>query len=260
MPASSTKPFLDPAADVWFTEERKSRLRRILGPASPILLLSGHYRSVFDYWIRSELSEEACSNPAIWPADERQQTLDAVKASWKEQHPNGHSYLTDEQIDLKLTINPGSQQWARYQWGHRIETLYLESKDQLDAVSFWMLRLKDKDLASEIYYSLCAKECGFENVVRKYGLPEDQSRNGYWTNVPKGQLPEGLPDVLSKLQKGQLSSPVRVGKQVALIQLEENIPSRLDHSMEKKLLMLELGRWIDQMIPAVVAQLESLGS
>ena len=191
-----------------------------------------------------------------WKPEERQD-LAAVRASWHEQNPKGHTYLTDEQVEKKLSVNPGSQQWARYQWGHRIETLYLEVKDQLDAVSFWMLRLADKDLATELYYSLCAKECRFEEVAKKYGSLEDQSRNGYWKKVPKKKLPEGLPEILAKLRQGQLSSPIRVGQEVALIQLEENIPSRLDSVMEKKLLMSELSRWVDQMMPAVVAQLQS---
>ena len=67
----------------------------------------------------------------------------------------------------------------------------------------------------------------------------------------------GLDSVLSILKVGELSKPLRVGQQFAIVQLVEWLPSELSKEAEDLLLEHELKLWIKGMADYLDGELNS---
>ncbi|MCB4411497.1 hypothetical protein [Synechococcus sp. MU1611] len=243
---------IDPVSDQWLTEERLARLDRDFGDSLEILLVSGNLTKVIDYWIRLELAHESMRSERIWPKSEQQSALIKLRDQWtKNNAENSDFNLLPEKLDIKLLVSPGSQLWAYEQWGHRLESIFLEKKSSLDRVSFWMLRVNDKFLAQELYYRLCDDEESFKHIVAQFGSKEDQGKGGFWYLQPLSDVPYGLEPILRHMENGEVTSPKRFGKQYAIVKLKDRQLAKLDKAMEQRLLMSQMKIWINQIIPPI---------
>ena len=52
--------------------------------------------------------------------------------------------------------------WSALQWSDKLESMYLRNKAKLDKVSFKMITVSNKNLATEIYHRLKANEASFD--------------------------------------------------------------------------------------------------
>ena len=251
----STPVLLDPRPEQWLFPERLQRLQDDLGGSAPFLALSGQLPSALEYWLRKETALELMAEPGVWVDCE--QELDALEATWREQIDPAERGLSDDQLRLKLAVTPGCQRWAQWQWGHRLEALFLERKQQLDQASCRLLRLSSKPMAMELYHQVRAGEASFEHVAAEHGEGPERLQGGLLKLQPLGRMPAGLGPLLEKLTPGELTMPLRLGEQVALVQLVEFRAACFDASTRTQLLQQELKQWLSQMLPVVQAHLIS---
>lgn len=248
----------DPAPDEWLNPERLRRLEARLGVNAPFLALSGLLTKAVDYWIRLELAEDAANSTQHWPEEQRQAELDELEQAWRAKHDPAELGLTDQQVRLKLMVQPGCRRWARQQWGHRLETLYLERKPQLDQASCRLIRLSSKHLAMELYHRLRAEEATFEELAGRYGEGPERFKGGLLALQPVATLPLGLGPVLARLSLGELTLPLPLGQGYALVQLAAFEQAQFNAATEAKLLSQELQTWIAAMVPVLRAHLISM--
>lgn len=246
----------DPDPEFWFTPERQQRLEQQLATAVPLLLQGGLLNNVLSYWVRVELAEEMATSPA-WPEQERQQELERLEQAWRAKRDAASLGLSEPQLRQKLLVAPACRRWARQQWQQRLETLYLERKDQLDRASCRLMRLSDKYMALECYHRIRAGEASFERLALEHGEGPERLQGGLLPLQPLSKLPQGLAPLLSKLQPGELLPPQRFGKGFALVQLERLEPAPLDAAAEELLLTQELNAWIQQLVGTLQAHLTS---
>lgn len=147
--------------------------------------------------------------------------------------------------------------WARNQWGHRFETLYLERKDTLDQASCRMLRVTDAFLALELYHRLKAGEATFEQLSMQFAEGGERFHGGLYKLQPLDQLPGGLGKILRKLHPGELTNPLTFGKWSVLVQLEELVPATRGEETEQRLMEAELDDWLNGMAAVLEARLGS---
>jgi len=248
---------IDPAPDEWLNPERLHRLEVSLGANAPFLALSGLLAKAVDYWIRQELAQEAARSIQCWPEEERDAELVQLEQVWRAKHDPAELGLTDEQVRLKLTVQPGCQRWARQQWGHRLETLYLERKPQLDQASCRLIRLSSKHLAMELYHRLRAEEATFEDLAVRHGEGPERFKGGLLPMQPMASLPLGLGPVLARLSPGELTLPLSLGQGYAVVQLVALEPAQFNSAIEAKLLSQELQAWVVAMVPVLRSHLIS---
>lgn len=246
----------DPDPELWFTPERQQRLEQQLVTAVPLLLQSGLLTNVLGYWVRMELAREMAAS-AAWSEQEQQQELDRLEDAWRAKRGAASLGLSEPQLRQKLLVAPACLRWARQQWKHRLETLYLERKDQLDRASCRLLRLSDKYLALECYHRIRAGEASFERLALEHGQGAERFQGGLLPLQPLSKLPHGLAPLLIKLKNGELLPPQRFGKGFALVQLECMELAPLDAAAEELLLNQELNAWIQQLVGALKAHLTS---
>jgi len=212
---------LDPDIDVWFGEERILSLHRdFSGPSLTLLHQSDLLPKALKFWIRREIASEFLSQDNF----------------------NFESHDVDNAL----------KKWSLFHWGHRLETLYLADKANLDLVNCSLLRVKDQFLAFELFQRLHSNEVSFEELSWKYGEGAEKSHGGKFVDVRVENLPKGLHNVLSKLKIAEVSKPHRFGKWFGILILDARTPACFDESVKTLLLNRELDCWLN----AAVERLE----
>jgi parvulin-like peptidyl-prolyl isomerase len=247
--ANPAAPF-EPDPQRWLTPERRDLLWQQLGAGASLLRQGGLWRAALGYWVRWQASLEA-----EWPVDEEQASLEELEQQWLTKNSLEEAGLSAAELRAKLRVAPAVARWSRQQWGHRLESLYLRRKSQLDRASCRLLRLRDKNLALELYHRIKAAETSFEQVAREFGEGPERQQGGLLPLQPLERMPFGLAPLLERLEPGRLSMPLRLNQGFCLVQLEQFQPSQLDAATEELLLAEQLRLWIDAVVDVLVAEL-----
>lgn len=234
----------------WLTKERREELTRLTTTVRPLLQQAGLWRATLVYWVREQVSLEAC-----WDSDDEQKTLDELEKQWLVETPPETHNLDRNMLRAKLRVKPASARWCREKWGHRLESLFLQSKSQLDRASCRIIRVKSKPLAIELYHRIKAQETSFELVAREFGEGPERHQGGLIPLQPLRTMPFGLAPVLERLKPGLLSQPMRLGKGFCLVELIESQISQLDEVTSEALLAEQLRLWIDSVVDEMEATL-----
>ena len=234
----------DPLPQIWFSEERLTGLRSDFSPTIEFYRLSGLLNQALKYWIKLEICNELISKDSLWPALEREAELEDLQSKWLQNHSLEELALDPSALRKKLLVKPATLRWARLQWEHRLESLYLEKKSKLDKASCFIIRFNNKNLATEIYHQILAGEITFESAAYQHGLGQERFRGGKLSLAPLDQMPFGIAPVLRKLKAGELTMPLRLGKGFVIIRMGEFVEARFDSSMENYLLEGELESWL----------------
>jgi hypothetical protein len=246
----------DPEPERWLTAERLQRVQDQMGQALPLLRRGGLLSKTLAYWVRTELAVEM-ELGSTWPEPEREEELDQLDQAWRANHNPDDWGLSDQELRRKLLVAPACRRWARQQWQHRLESLYLERKDQLDRASCRLLRVSDPHLALELFHRLRAGEDSFEALSFQYGEGPERLQGGLLPLQPLAKLPYGLAPLLPTLEVGELVAPQPLGERFAMVQLEQLEPAQLDSKMEILLLDQELNAWIFAVVNRLQALLSS---
>ena len=236
-------PPTEPDPSHWLSDTRLILLEQHLGICAPTLRQAGLWRAALGYWVRWQASLDA-----VWPVDEEKAVLVQLEDDWLSRNSLSEACLDIDELRSKLRVTPAVQLWSRQQWGHRLETLYLQSKSKLDRASCRLLRLSNKNLAQELYHRVKAGEASFEAVARQFGEGPERSHGGLIPLMPLGEMPFGLAPLLERLEPGKLSNPLRLNQGFCLVQLEIFKPSKLDPPTEELLLAEQLRLWIDSVV------------
>jgi hypothetical protein len=238
----------DPDIDQWLTPERQAQAHQLFGPAADLLAETGVLRGALRGWLERELVSES-----PWRADDDWLARTQEWAELRAQQPDAvREGLPAERLLARKLRKPAMQAWARSHWGHRLETLFLARKPELDHAACRILRVQSQALALELYHRIHSDGEDFASVAQRFG---QASGDGVLPLQPLANLPEGLAAILQRMQPGELSTPVPVGKQQALVQLDAWQPASLDDAVADQLLQQELTSWCDAVLDRLVAPL-----
>ena len=233
----------DPDPRTWLTEERRDQLVRQTASARPLLLQAGLWDATLGYWVREQASLEYC-----WDPEDEQRCLNELEEQWNADSGSDSRNLDPDILRAKLRVSPAAARWCKEQWGHRLDSLFLQTKNQLDRASCRLIRLRNKSLATELYHRIKAKEVSFAEVARDFGEGPERHKDGLITLRPLGSMPFGIEAVLTHLSPGQLSQPLRLGKGFCLVELIEFQNSKLDEATGEALLAEQMRLWIDSVV------------
>ena len=196
-------------------------------------------------WLSDErknrlMSELGASAPLLKEAD----VFEAVLNHWIRRELTGDAVDSDACLD-----------WARKQWGHRLESLFLQKKQDLDQVSCKLLRVAHPGLAMEIYHRLLNKEASFEQLSMQFGVGPERFHGGLLKMQYVKDLPKGLGKLLVHLDDGELMKPLQFANKFVVIQLIQRVSAVFDDSTKQLLLSNELQNWIQGMSGRMEAQL-----
>ena len=99
---------------------------------------------------------------------------------------------------------------------------------------------------------------GLAGLDRRLAFKVVHELNGFLREYRASVVQRGYVPLLEQLTPGELTLPLRLGDQVALVQLVEFRASCFDAATRTQLLQQELKQWLTQMLPVVQAHLISI--
>jgi parvulin-like peptidyl-prolyl isomerase len=129
-------------------------------------------------------------------------------------------------------------------WGHQIESYYLERKADLDRVVYSLIRTKNEELAYELYYRLQGDEQPFEELAHQFSEGAESQAGGRIGPVPMSQPHPALRELLKVSQPGQLWSPRRIDEWFVIVRLEQLAPVCFDTAVKQYLLNERFETWV----------------
>jgi parvulin-like peptidyl-prolyl isomerase len=157
-------------------------------------------------------------------------------------------HLTQQELENVAVRNYKLKKFKQATWGSKIESYFLQRKRDLDQVVYSLLRTKDNNTATELYFRLQNNEASFEELAQKYSEgPEAQTR-GIIGPVPVTTPHEKLAKMLTSSEVGQLWPPVRIGEWNIIVRLEKLISAQLDEATQQKLLNELFNQWLEEQV------------
>jgi parvulin-like peptidyl-prolyl isomerase len=148
--------------------------------------------------------------------------------------------------DLTDLINRELQlhKFKTAQWANQIESYFCQRKSQIDQVVFSMVRVKDLDIAEEIYFRLIAKESSFVELAPLYSAGMEANTKGINGPVELGKVDPALAHILVSAPVAEVLAPIKIGDWWVVMQLEKIISAQLDDQMRQQLTEELFNQWV----------------
>ena len=155
------------------------------------------------------------------------------------------SWLQQQGLNQQNWTELVSRPWRWQQWCHghfkdQLSTYYLKRKPLLDRVSYSLLRVKDKALATELYLRIKEGEATFEQVASEYSAGPERNSGGQLGPVAMQQPHPVLARLLQVSSPGQLWPPKQLETWWIVVRLNQLHTTELDANTAQQL-ALELG-------------------
>lgn len=111
----------------------------------------------------------------------------------------------------------------------KVEQHFYQHQLDFDRVAMYEVIIDDKELATELYYSIREGEIKFSDVAAKYIKdPELKRKGGYLGQIGRKDLSLGLRSIFSVTSYPQVIKPIATARGFHLIWVEEIIKATLD--------------------------------
>ncbi len=117
---------------------------------------------------------------------------------------------------------------------------FLKRKTFLDRASYYLLRVKDKDLADELFLRINEKEASFNNLAIEYSEGPESKMGGFLPLSPIANIHPELARVIQISKSGDIWPPIKIEKWWIILKLEELQTAKYEDKLISSL-ALELG-------------------
>ena len=131
-------------------------------------------------------------------------------------------------------------EWCNDKFKNKINSHYLKRKNQLDKVTYSLLRVRNLNLANELYLRIREGEASFEEIVLKFSEGPEKKYAGRIGPVSINQPHPLLSKLLQISEIKQLWPPKQLDNWWIVVRLEENYHAKLTDELKSQL-ALELG-------------------
>ena len=159
-----------------------------------------------------------------------------------------------DDLALHLARPEALFRFSKQRFGPGLEEKYLTNAADLDTVIYSLVRVKNLNLAHELWMRLCEKEVSFVDVAANYGEGPEAQRKGLIGPIAFGSLqPPIIRGLLRELAPGEFTAPKTLGDWHLLMRLEQISPSSFDEPTRERLLKEQLDAYIQERTNALLA-------
>ena len=162
-----------------------------------------------------------------------------------------HHEMTREQLESIAIRQFKISKFKEKTWTNQLSSYFLQRKNQLDRVSYSLIRTKNSGLAQELYFRILEGEQTFAELAKEYSEGAEADTHGFLGPIALGNAHPLIARKLLISQPGQLSAPIQIEEWFVIVRLEKSMPAQLDDSMRQRLLHELFEMWLhEQMNPA----------
>ena len=156
--------------------------------------------------------------------------------------------ISEEELNYQITLPLKISKFANQNFQEELKTYFLERKDFLDEYTFNIIRVKNKDLAYELYFRLDSEESDFVNLSESFSY--------YSELYPKGLFgPKNLqginPVIFNKLiiaSLDEIIQPFQVDEWWIILKLIKKKKAKLDKSNSEMLLIEIFNKFMNNLV------------
>ena len=193
--------------------------------------------------------EEAAAEITIEPAEH-----DQLLQAWYGQRSREEAF---EQVRRRLGWDEAAVKWqverperlkrlAKQQFTTKAEAHFLKRKGQLDQVTYSLLRLKEPELARELYLQLSAGEASFAELAEKYSGGSERFSKGVIGPKPIAAAHPQLAERLRTARDGEVIFPFEVAGWWLIIRRDQFEPAVFNEAIENQMTQELLQEWIQE--------------
>lgn len=156
--------------------------------------------------------------------------------------------LTVPQLELTIIRPLKIYKFKQQTWGNQLESYFWQRQPDLDLVVYSMIKVKDRDLAQELYFRISAGEQSFTAAASQYSQGIEAYTGGIMNPIGIGRLPKPLAQRLRSLNPGELHRPIVSDNHFVIVRLEQIIPAKLNSFTAKSLLNEMFEAWLKQQL------------
>lgn len=138
-------------------------------------------------------------------------------------------------------------------WGAKVNSAFLERKQQLDRVIYSLICTKDFCVAQELYFRVKEGEQSFDELAREYSQGPEAQTGGLIGPIEVGSIHPNLAKMLIASDVGQVQTPTVIGDWIVLVRLEKVLPVTLDEAMQQRLIDEAFTKWLDESVSQQMA-------
>jgi parvulin-like peptidyl-prolyl isomerase len=152
-------------------------------------------------------------------------------------------------VDRELRL----QKFKTAKWENQVESHFVQRKAQIDQVVFSMIRVKEVDVAEEIYFRILSQEATFAELAPRYSNGIEAKTKGISGPVELGRLDATLANALIIAQPEEVLAPINISGWWVVIQLEALISAELDDPTRQRLIEELFTLWINEQTQQTMA-------
>lgn len=167
---------------------------------------------------------------------------------------NSGNNLMKFEIALKKTLQ--LNKYSLDNFSHKTEALFLKKQDELDFVTYSLIRVSEFCLANELYMRINEGEMDFGEIASKYSTGPEKNTKGLIGPLP---VAKGHPIIKKLIRMSQIkepTEPVQVGNSYIIFQLESLKKSKLDNDMKLELSKTLFEEWLIEEANLIIGNLK----
>ena len=141
-------------------------------------------------------------------------------------------YLNYDELVEQITIPLKKQFYSLKEFGSNAESHFLKRKDALDKVIYSLIRVRDPDLAYDLYLRLEEGKSNFITLVQRFSEGPEKNSNGKIGPTSLSTAHPLLRELLVNQRIGLVLEPVQIENWWIVAKLEERIDAVFDDAMK----------------------------
>lgn len=158
-----------------------------------------------------------------------------------------HCGLSQFQFEEMTTRSLRIEKFKQLTWGHKLESHFLQRKQEFDRVIYSLLRTKDQDIAQELFFRISEDEQSFAELAQQYSEGAEAETGGLIGPIELGTLNAKLANLLYTSQIGHVRS-FGLGEWCMIVRLEKQISAQLDEQMRDRLMQEKFDAWLHEQV------------
>ncbi len=176
--------------------------------------------------------------------DENQLTL------YLEEH-----YLSYDELLEKITLSLKKQSYSLQEFGSKAESHFLKRKDALDKVIYSLIRVRDQDIAYDLYLRLEEEKSDFIALAQQFSEGPERNSYGKIGPISLSNAHPLLRELLENQQTGLVLEPVSIEDWWVVARLDERIDAVFDEAMKMHMACELFEDWLQNESKKVITSL-----
>ena len=179
------------------------------------------------------------------------QEMGITSQSELEEHRSSHGW-SDADLRYYASRAERLDRFKQHMFDDEVELRFLDRKQELDAITYSMIRVHDGNLAFELHQRIQEEEDSFEALAQRYSEGAERDSGGRCGPVPLDQAHEAVVLKLRTSRIGELLPPFFLVDVWLILRLEDWQGARLDAATRNGLREELFDAWLDQRVNAIL--------